>query len=137
VKVWTVFAPTFLNTSQKTMTLGVWIWADAPTQMNLPILEYRTPDGVVGSPQTLVQIGTSPAFYTTTFYIPYEAGHTWLSIILPDYTNQTAHVYYDGFVLAEEQRSSLPPVFKDEELRSGTWDGKPFKHSNPSMSMLG
>lgn len=129
------FAPEFIKPLRnKTMTLGVWMWADAPTQMNLPILEYRTPNGVVGSPPVLIQIGTSPAFYTATFDIPYEAGHTWLSIISPDYANQTTRVYYDGFVLAEEQRSSSPPVFEDEEMHSGTWDGKPFINiiRNPS-----
>lgn len=129
------FAPAFIKPLRnKTMTLGVWMWADTPAQMNLPILEYRTPDGVVGSPQTLVQIGTSPVFYTVTFDIPYEAGHTWLSIVSPGYANQTVRVYYDGFVLAEEQRSSSPPVFEDEKLYSGTWDGKPFVNiiRNPS-----
>jgi len=129
------FAPSFIKPlREKTLTLGVWIWADLPTQINLPILEYRTSDGVAGSPQTLVQIGTSPAFYTTTYDIPYDASHTWLNIISPDYANQTIHVYYDGFVLAEEQRSSSQPVFEDEELRSGTWDGKPFVNiiRNPS-----
>jgi len=129
------FAPNFIKPlREKTLTLGVWIWADTPTQINLPILEYRTPDGVVDSPQMLVQIGTSPAFYTTTYYIPYEAGHTWLSIISPDSANQTADVYYDGFVLAEGQYSSSPPEFNDKELYSGTWDGKPFENMirNPS-----
>ena len=129
------FAPSFIKPLRgKTMTLGVWMWADTPTQTNLPVLEYRTPDGVAGSPQTLVQIGTSPTFYTTTFHIPYEAGHAWLSILPSDYANQTAHLYYDGFVLAEEQRSSVPPAFDDEELRSGTWDGEPIANiiRNPS-----
>ena len=129
------FAPDFIKPlRKKTITLGVWMWADMPTKMNLPVLEYRTPDGVASSSQTLIQIGTSPFFYTETFNIPYEAGHTWLRVISPDYTNQTAHVYYDGFVLAEGQRSSSPPVFKDESLHSGTWDGKPFVNiiRNPS-----
>ena len=129
------FAPIFIKPlRQKTMTLGVWMWVDAPTQMNLPVLEYRTPDGVVTSPQTLVEIGTSPAFYTTTYNIPDNAGHTWLSIISPEYANQTVHVYYDGFVLAEELHSSVPPMFEDEELRSGTWDGELFVNiiRNPS-----
>ena len=129
------FAPNFIKPlREKTMTLGVWIWADAPTQMNLPVLEYRTPDGVVSSPQTLVQVGTSSAFYTITYNVPYDAGHTWLSIISPDYTYQDVHIYYDGFVLAEGQYSPSPPVFEDEELRSGTWDGKPFVNiiRNPS-----
>ena len=130
------FAPRFIKPlREKTMTLGVWMWADAPTQVNLPVLQYRTPDnGVIGSPQTLVQIGTSPAFYTTTYDVPRDAGHVWLSIVSTDYANQTANVYYDGFVLAEEQRSSSPPVFEDEELHSGTWDGEPFVNiiRNPS-----
>jgi hypothetical protein len=129
------FAPAFIKPLRnKTMTLGVWMWADTPTQMNLPILEYRTPDGVVSSPTILIEVGTSPAFYTVTFDIPYEAGHTWLSIVSVNYTDQTASVYYDGFVLAEGQRSSSPPVFENDKLHSGSWDGKPFVNliRNPS-----
>jgi len=129
------FAPSFIKPlRQKILTLGVWIWADTPTKTSLPVLEYRTSNGVVGSPSTPVQIGTSPSFYTTTYSVPYNAGHTWLSLIPSNYANQTADVYYDGFVLAEEQRSSAPPVFEDDELHSGTWDGKPFINMirNPS-----
>ena len=129
------FAPDFIKPlRKKKITLGVWMWADMPTQTNLPILEYRTPDGVIGSPQTFIQIGTSPAFYTVTFDIPYEAGHTWLRLISSDYASQTVHVYYDGFVLAEGQRSSAPPIFEDGTLYSGTWDGKTFVNiiRNPS-----
>lgn len=137
------FAPAFIKPLRnKTMTLGVWMWADAPTQMNLPVLEYRTPDGVVSSPPIIIEIGTSPAFYTVTFDIPYEAGHTWLSIVSFNYTDQTAsvyydrfvRVYYDGFVLAEGQHSSSPPVFENDKLHSGSWDGKPFVNliRNPS-----
>jgi len=129
------FAPSSIKPLRsKTMTLGVWMWADVPTQTYLPVLEYRTPEGVIDSPQTLVQIGTSPAFYMASYNIPHDAGHTWLSIIPPNYSDQTAHVYYDGFVLAEEQHSSLPPVFDNGELYSGTWDGKPFVNiiRNPS-----
>lgn len=137
------FAPAFIKPFRnKTLTLGVWMWADMPAQVNLPALEYRTPDGVISSPSTLIEIGTSPAFYTATFDIPYEAGHTWLSIVSLNYTDQTVNVYrdrfvrvyYDGFVLAEGQRSSSPPVFEDKTLQSGTWDGEPFINliRNPS-----
>lgn len=137
------FAPAFIKPFRnKTLTLGVWMWADMPAQVNLPALEYRTPDGVISSPSTIIEIGTSPAFYTVTFDIPYEAGHTWLSIVSLNYTDQTINVYrdrfvrvyYDGFVLAEGQRSSSPPVFEDKTLQSGTWDGEPFVNliRNPS-----
>ena len=126
------FAPSYIKLlRKKTLTLGVWIWADKPTQLRLPIIQYRTPDGVASSPEKMVQVGTTPVFYTTTLYIPYEAGHTWLSPIIPENTSQ---VYYDGFVLAEGEYSSTPPVFEDENLLSGVWDGKSFLNivRNPS-----
>jgi len=126
------FAPGFIKPlRKKTLTLGVWIWADKPTQLRLPIIQYRTPDGIANSPKKTVQVGTTPVFYTTTLYIPYEASHTWLSPKIPENTSQ---VYYDGFVLAEGEYSSTPPVFKDENMVSGIWDGKSFSNlvRNPS-----
>jgi hypothetical protein len=128
------FAPDSIKPlRKKTLTLGVWIWADAPVQVSLPIITYRTPDGLAGSAQQIIQIGTTPAFYVTTFHIPYEAGHTWLTP-LPAYPEGIAHIYYDGFVLAEGAHSSAPPTFNDEQLLSGTWDGQPFHNiiRNPS-----
>jgi len=126
------FAPSFIKPLRKeTLTLGVWIWTDKPTQLRLPIIQYRTPDGIASSPEKTVQVGTTPAFYTTTLYIPYEANHTWLSPKIPEDVSQ---VYYDGFVLAEGEYSSTQPTFDNEELLSGTWDGKPFVNliRNPS-----
>jgi len=126
------FSPGFIKPlREKTFTLGSWIWADKPTRLRLPIIKYRTPDGIANSPKKTVLVGTTPTFYTTTINIPYEAGHTWLSIKIPE---NTSKVYYDGFVLAEGEFSSTPPVFNDDNLLSGTWDGKSFTNliRNPS-----
>ena len=128
------FAPDFIKRlREKTLTLGVWIWADAPAQINLPVIEYRTPDGLAGSEQQTVQIGTTPLFYTTNFHIPYEAGHTWLTP-LPAFPERASRIYYDGFVLAEGEFSAEPPSFDNEQLLSGTWDGQRFLNMvrNPS-----
>jgi len=128
------FAPDFIKPlRKKTLTLGVWIWSDRPSQISLPVLNYRTPEGLAGSEQQTVQIGTKPAFYTVSYQIPYEAGHAWLTP-LPSFPEGTARVYYDGFVLAEGEFSSSPPKFDDEQLRSGLWDGRPFANllRNPS-----
>jgi hypothetical protein len=128
------FAPDFIKPlREKTLTLGVWIWSDDPTQASLPVLNYRTPDGLAASEQKTIQIGTTPAFYTTTYQLPYEAGHTWLTP-LSAFPEGTTRVYYDGFVLAEGEFSSAPPTFGNEQLRSGLWDGRPFLNlmRNPS-----
>ena len=128
------FAPGFIKPlREKTLTLGVWIWADQPTKVNLPIIQYRTPTGLGNSPNLEMEIGAIPIFYTTTFYIPYEAGHMWL-IPLPAFLDETTNIYFDGFVLAEGEFSSLPPAFDDEQLSSGVWDEKPFVNliRNPS-----
>lgn len=129
------FAPDSIKPlRKKTLTLGVWIWADVPTQISLPVINYRTPNGLAGSAQqTTILIGTTPVFYTTTFYIPYEARHTWLTP-LPVFPEKAARIYYDGFVLAEGEYSSAPPIFDNEQLLSGIWDGKPFLNiiRNPS-----
>ncbi|MCP4139017.1 MAG: hypothetical protein GY755_01800 [Chloroflexi bacterium] len=129
------FPPSFIKPlRKKTLTLGVWIWASEPTELYLPIIQYRTPEGIDASPKEKVRIETTPVFYTTKLYIPYEASHTWLSPlpILPE--KPLSHIYYDGFVLAEGEYSSVPPVFDDEKLHSGVWDGKPFENivRNPS-----
>jgi hypothetical protein len=126
------FSPSFIKPlRKKTFTLGVWIWADSPTRLRLPFIQYRTPDGLANSPDKMVQVVTTPAFYTTTLYIPYEASHTWLSFKIPD---DTSRIYFDGVTLAEGEYSSTPPVFTDEKLLSGVWDGKPFINlvRNPS-----
>ena len=128
------FSPDFIKPlRKKTLTLGVWIWADKPVRLNLPVINYRTPDGLAGSELQTIKIDTTPVFYTTKFYIPYEAGHTWLTP-LSTFPNRVEHVYYDGFVLAEGEYSSTPPAFDDDQLLSGTWDGQPFLNlvRNPS-----
>ena len=128
------FSPSTIKTlRKKTLTLGVWIWADQPVQINLPLIQYRTPDGLKKSPSQQIQVGISPVFHTTTFYIPYEAGHTWL-IPLPDFPDGSMRIYYDGFALAEGEFSSTPPVFDNNQLDAGVWDGQPFVNlvRNPS-----
>lgn len=129
------FAPGFIKPlRKKTFTLGVWIWADEPTEIVLPRIEYRTPDGIAHSPRQTAQINNEPSFYTTTFQIPYEARHTWLTP-LPIFPQNVSRVYYDGFVLAEGEYSSTPPSFKNASLLSGKWDGETFKNiiRNPSL----
>jgi hypothetical protein len=128
------FAPDFIKPlREKTLTLGVWVWSDAPAQASLPLIEYRTPQGLAGSEQQTVQINTTPVFYTTTFHIPYEAGHAWLTPV-PAFPEGVSRVYYDGFVLAEGEYPAEPPAFDDEQLLSGTWDGQRFLNlvRNPS-----
>lgn len=128
------FAPDFIKPlRKKTFTLGVWIWADGPAQVSLPVINYRTPMGLDGSAQQTVQIGTTPVFYTTIFHIPHEAGHAWLTP-LPAFPEGITRVYYDGFVLTEGIYSSAPPIFDNEQLLSGSWDGQPFFNivRNPS-----
>ena len=128
------FAPGFIKPlRKKTFTLGVWIWADKPTELVLPYIQYRTPDGIAHSPEQTAQISDTPVFYTTTLQIPYEASHTWLTP-LPTFPQDVSRIYYDGFVLAEGEYSSTPPSFENDSLVSGTWDGKTFNNiiRNPS-----
>ena len=129
------FSPGFIKTlREKNFTLGVWIWASEPMQIDLPTIQYRTrKDGIVSSPEESVWIGTTPTFYATTLYIPREANHTWLNP-LPAPPASPSYVYYDGFVLTEGEFSSTPPIFDDESLFSGVWDEKTFENiiRNPS-----
>ena len=119
---------------KKTFTFGLWIWADKPTNLALPILEYRTPDGVKSTAAQTIKVTTTPQFYTSTFFIPYEAGHTWITL-LPHFPDGKNQIYYDGMVLAEREFSSTPPEFDDEKLDKGSWDGERFSNQllrNPS-----
>ncbi len=132
------FSPEIIKSlRKKTLTLGVWIWADKSVQIDLPIIQYRTPNGLEKSPSQQIQVGAAPVFYTTTFYIPYEAGHTWL-IPLPKISKESVRIYYDGFVLTEGEFSLSPPVFDDGQLGSGVWDGQYFVNlvRNPSAESV-
>ena len=132
------FDPGLIKTlRKKTYSLGVWIWADTPQEISLPIINYRTPTGLANSPEQKTNVGTEPAFYVINIVIPYEAGHAWLTP-LPSYQESKGKIYYDGFVLTEGEYSAIPPSFDDDELLSGIWDGKPFVNMvrNPSAEHI-
>ena len=118
----------------KLVTLGVWAWADSETTITLPVLYYRISNKVIHSDIHQTEVGTIPSFQTITFEIPYDAGHTWLTLS-SSVSKENQHVYYDGFVLAEGNFSdALPPVFGSDTLTDGIWNGHRFDNliRNPS-----
>ncbi len=139
----------------KTLTLGVWMWADKPVKALLPFMAVTlfddntvsqlhvpsneliqassdpiTHQAAFNIPDTaLIQLTTKPVFHKVTFTVPNNAVRGWLYLYLPPTNtpdNQTAIYYYDGIVLAEGKFDEGVPAFDDSSATTGTWNKKPF-----------
>lgn len=115
----------------KLVTFGVWMWASEPVQAHMPVL--RTPGQTIDQ---VVALGAEPAFYSYYVTILEDAERVWVYLDpAPDPRDQV-RVYYDGFILAEGQRSlTEAPVFSAPDGLSGEWGGQSFQNllRNPSI----
>ncbi len=102
----------------QTLTWGGWLWAEQPTQVQLPQLCHR----LDCPPPVVVSVSAQPRFYTATVTLP--PGMYPRLAWTPRPTPATT-VYGDGFVLAVGAYQGRPD-FADPQGRSGTWDGRPF-----------
>ncbi len=107
----------------KTVTLGVWMWADLPVDVQLPELIINHE---LINIQEYVHLETVPQFYAYSFQFPEIGSLGWLTVY-PSISQERFQTYWDGWVLAEgEYSASTPPIFQDEQVSKGIWDGKPF-----------
>jgi hypothetical protein len=118
----------------KTVTLGVWMWADHPIEIPTPSI--NTPSLSVSQ---LVNVGQEPVFFAFPASLPPDAVRTWVA--MPQLSSiEKEMIYYDGLVLAEGERPiDQPPRFSDPQGRSGVWGDQPFTNllRNPSAEQAG
>ncbi|MDE3090564.1 MAG: DUF2142 domain-containing protein [Chloroflexota bacterium] len=110
----------------KTVTIGAWIWATAPTQAQLPMLS----DGYQASVQQ-VNVDVRPSFHASQVMIAKDADR--VSVILQAVPtqgqNEAVTVFYDGIILLEgEWPLETPPVFDDPRGEQGNWGNRQFRN---------
>jgi hypothetical protein len=111
----------------KKVTVGAWIWANRPAQVDAPVLftldggqEYRFP----------VQVDQTPRFYAYTVTLQGNAVRNWLALHpFKTAPAEPTTVFYDGVMLVEGDRPREALIqFADATAQSGTWDGIPFRN---------
>ncbi|HNB52382.1 MAG TPA: hypothetical protein PK530_10585 [Anaerolineales bacterium] len=115
-----------LPAQNQLLTLGVWMWTDAP---GVPV-EARTPMLRVDR-QTFyetVSLTNIPTFYAFEVSLPPETSRIWLSLE-PAPQNSQAIVYYDGLILAEGYFPlDTVPAFDTSQAETGIWGGNSFQN---------
>jgi hypothetical protein len=118
----------------KKVTLGMWIWANKPVQIQSPILN----DGVNLSSRVL-DVEKNPSFFTIPAVVDESSKR--LQIILspqPSTKEGPITVYYDGIVLTVgSQQANAVPRFNDINAQEGYWGKIPFNNliRNASFEM--
>lgn len=123
------FSPSQIHSLRnKTVTLGAWMWADQPAQAYSPILVMGTNEGEQPSQGQLVDLTTTPVFYSTTVLIPNDTAH--MSLLLQPVLPQGGGVnfFYDGVTLLEGDFSTGQPHYADASASRGTWNGHAFRN---------
>jgi len=115
-------------------SLGVWMWANEPTIVRLPIL--RSVEGIQSTSNRL-EIGTEPTFYVIRGTLPSSVDRAWITL-MPYVNGKTspAIVCYDGLVLVKgKQSKEIPPEFTDENAEGGIWGELEFTNLLRNGSM--
>lgn len=113
----------------ETLTLGFWAWASESVDVVIaPQIIFSTNDGIARSPRKKIKLSTQPEFYSLQLNTPSDSGRGWL-LIKPAKNNEDfgATIYFDGIVLAEDEREGIPE-FTDNYAGSGTWDNHTFEN---------
>jgi len=121
----------------KTVTLGAWMWATRPLEVNSPILQVYEGDRRFTG---LFSVTETPAFHAVTATITGDASRAWVVLSLDSNDYAGTDVFFDGVVLAE---GSFPldvaPNFENQAGRRGMWGDNPFTNlvRNPSAEIAG
>jgi hypothetical protein len=125
----------------KTVTLGAWIWANQPYQINAMTLTTVDINGKEFRQAQQFTIGESPAFYSVSARVPEEAARAWVYLSTPAQgAVSDVTIYIDGLVLTEGQFPlDEAPQWDSSEGSSGTWGGQRFGNliRNPSAETSG
>ena len=118
-----ILADTVQALRGRTVTIGAWMWADAPVTTLLPVLTAFKEDRGANQAMQTVEIGIEPMFYAYQTTVPGNATH--LQIHLSSANMGSAaqgNVYLDGVVLAAgEHPLDRAPVWDSAGAESGTW----------------
>jgi len=113
--------------SAQPYTLGAWIWASQPVEINSA--QVKVFDGKQVFAEKIL-VTETPQFFALAFSPQGNTQRTWVLLqpsISLDIQNPV-EIYYDGVVLAEgEFPVDQVPRF-DKEGSSGTWGGIPFEN---------
>lgn len=104
----------------RTFSLGAWIWASEPVEVNTPILG----DGHALHQQR-VEVGVEPAFYVFTSTVKTQPNtRLWVGID-PGMQEHGITVYYDGLVLAAHPLTldEQPPISNPDSFEA-IWKGE-------------
>jgi hypothetical protein len=125
-----------LGLRDQTLTLGAWIWATRPVEVQAP--RFFVFDGRQRFSQA-VQVGPEPVFFAFTFQPLGNPRRAWVQLQpAPRPLDGPLTVYYDGLVLAQgAYPADQVPIFDDPQGSSGTWDGRRFQNllRNPSAEL--
>lgn len=105
------------------VTLGAWMWASRPLQVQTPALldENRAWFDTV-------PISTEPAFFAFTVQVPEQAERLWIELRSPmDDGGGAVQIWMDGLVLVPgEWNAAAAPLFTDDQADQGQWQGTAF-----------
>ena len=113
--------------SDKTLTLGAWVWASEPIEINTPQFRSYRSNEIFGEK---IAVDETPRFFALTFTPTGDTGRSWVLLQPGKRLNiaEAVDVYYDGFVLAEGDF----PVGEAPQFTaggsSGTWAGIAFEN---------
>lgn len=108
-----------LSGGDQTFTLGAWIWASQPAQVNTPIL---------GDGHALhfhpVEVGVEPAFYVITGTVDVQPDtRLWVGLD-PGIRDQNIEVWYDGLVLVNQPVPlQEQPQYPNPDQSEVAWGG--------------
>jgi hypothetical protein len=122
----------------KTVTLGAWMWATRPLEVNSPILQVYEGDRQYTG---VFSVTETPAFHAITATLTGDTSRAWAVLSLPN-SNEYAgtDVFFDGVVLADGSFPlDVPPNFENQAAMRGVWGDRPFTNlvRNPSAEIAG
>lgn len=115
------------NLQEKTVTLGVWIWASQPMVIRTPMVVAAS--GTLLPPQEIL-VEEQPTFFAIKGKISSPSDRAWVILgPLKKAIDTPVSIYYDGIVLAEgEFPLEEAPRFNDENAEIGVWGGSSFSN---------
>lgn len=119
--------PEGLSLQGKTVTVGAWMWADAPVTASAPA--YNSYNALEKASR-VVELTTAPQFFAFQASLGGDAQRNFISLApLTQPLASPLKVYYDGLVVVEGQFPlDQIPEFDDLSAQSGVWGGAPFRN---------
>ncbi len=116
---------------KKVITIGAWVWSKNIGVVPAPEFSFVTQNGKFKSEEKVINLTPIPTFVSVKTSVPHDAIKGWVTLYSA--INGSA-IYYDGITLVPQEFLRGEPVYKDDSLRNGIWDGLEFQNAarNPS-----